>query len=149
MGKSEILHKNNVHSKIDKKKVAVWSISDDYYIGKPDCHYESIETPTQQNTRRELWVEYKHIKELPKLDKTMVKPKWSSDLQEAILTRKFRNRGNARVVIFVGGGHACRAIMFNNPMEWINGLSKTECERRATTLKELAEFIEKFVTSED
>lgn len=149
MAKPEIQQKNNVHKKINSKLVACWSINDDFYVGKPDCHYEALQSPSPSCTSRELWVEYKHIKELPKRADTLVTPKWSSQRQEEILTRKWRNRGNARAIIFVGSGRTCKAIIYNNPSEWNNGLTKTECEKRAVSLQDVANFIESYVTAED
>lgn len=122
---------------IDRTKVRVWKVRDDFTAGVPDCMYLSRVTRSQP-----LYVEYKHIKKLPARDSTMIVPKWHSGEQKEWLNEMHSAGCSALVIITFGEGREAGAIILYDK-EWDDGISTKEARRRAVTLNTCATIIER------
>ncbi|UDW84581.1 hypothetical protein K7G91_000866 [Pasteurella canis] len=119
-----------VHKKISQDGVWVWKICDAYMGGIPDAYYR------HRKTGRALWVEYKYLKSLPKLDSTRVVPNLSA-LQKKLLRETVESGQSACVIV----GYKNTGVVFETTSEWENGIEKSEFEKRSLSYKQLAEYI--------
>ena len=100
----------NEHSYVDKLKRLIaphvslfWKIKDDYQGGVVDIFIEG--------EHRDLWVEAKYLKALPKRDKTLIdlcNPKFLSPLQQRWIERRFTKRKDTLVIAGSPGGSVLR-----------------------------------------
>lgn len=125
-----------VHKKISTDDVWVWKICDAYMGGIPDAYYR------HRKTGGALWVEYKYIKALPKLESTRITPNLSA-LQLKLLKETVDSGQNACVIV----GYKNTGVVFTSVDEWENGIKKSEFEGRSMSYKELAEYITSKVSS--
>lgn len=115
-----------------------WKINDNFAGGVPDAFYRSLATPFGLP----LWVEYKFLKSLPKLETTVIKPKLSA--QQLVWLQQAVSSGEQALVI-VGvedqkrGKQTAGFIMVKN--EWTNGIQTQDASRRLRSMDELARII--------
>lgn len=111
-----------------------WKINDPYAGGVPD-HF--IEGPT-----RDLWLESKHLKELPKRGTTEInlcnEKRFLSKLQQEWLRRRSDKRGDAAVLVTCDNG---TAALFTD-REW--EISYTADEFKAK-LRPFADIVDQIV----
>ncbi|XWY20099.1 hypothetical protein ACNGTO_03315 [Bisgaard Taxon 45] len=119
-----------VHKKIPVDSVWVWKICDAYMGGIPDAYYR------HRKTGGALWVEYKYLKSLPKLNSTKITPNLSA-LQQKLLRETVESGQNACVIV----GFKNTGVVFESIDEWESGIEKGEFEKRSLSYKELAEYI--------
>lgn len=117
-----------VHKRLPKG-VLRWKIMDPYMGGIPDAMYIGA-------NGKSLWVEYKYIKALPKLDTTKIVPKLS-ELQRRMLV-DLESRGQ-QVIVVIGFGR--QGMILDSPREWNDGITKSEFCSRLMTYEELGRFI--------
>lgn len=107
----------------DTGRIFQWKINDPYAGGVPD---KFIEGPN-----RDLWLESKHIKELPKRGSTVIdlcnEKQYLSKLQQIWLKRRSDVRGDAAVLVSCPEG----AILFLHK-EWELPLTTEEFRKRVS-----------------
>lgn len=124
-----------VKGKLNKKNLEVWHPVDEFHKGIPDARYFSTD---QNPIQKALWVEYKHMSELPVRDTTKVKPSWSSDLQRKTLTAFARAGDNCRAVLFYGQEERVDTMLvfiFKTVDEWTNGVPVSEVRKRSISIQ--------------
>lgn len=124
-----------VKAKTDRKLFSVWHPVDEFHKGVPDARYYSTDDNPIQKA---LWVEYKHMSELPIRDTTKVKPSWSSDLQRQTLTAFARAGDNCRAVLFYGQDERVDTMLvfvFKTVDEWTNGVPVAEVRKRSMSIQ--------------
>lgn len=123
-----------INRKLRGRLRRVWKIKADMQGGVEDCYYLG---------ERDLWVEYKLIKTLPKRDSTRVVPELS-ELQKGWLLDHYATHGNAMVIVGVQdapGFRGCASIPFYSPEEWLNGVRRDIAHHRLLTYTGVAELI--------
>lgn len=124
-----------VKGKLDKHSVTVWHPVDEFHKGIPDARYVSTD---RNPVQKALWVEYKHMSELPVRDTTRVKPSWSSDLQRQTLTAFARAGDNCRAVLFYGQDERVDSMLvfvFKTIAEWTDGVPVAEVRKRSMSIQ--------------
>ena len=130
----------NEHSYIRKihsllpRAVYRWKVHDVITNGIPDCYYDSIHG-------RNLWVEYKWRPTLPKKPDTVIVPELSA-LQRAWLGERFDRGFDVRVIVGTPQG----GIIYHDPDEWIDGITTEHAKKRILLDKDIAAFIEDFLS---
>ncbi|MGR3808599.1 hypothetical protein SAMN05660772_01881 [Pasteurella testudinis DSM 23072] len=119
-----------VHKRLSNT-VWAWKINDNYMGGIPDAYYRSV------NGGRELWVEYKYLKSLPKRANTKIVPALSA-LQLKMLNDTLQAKQQAVVII----GYESRGIVLENPEEWVQGVAVDTFIERLMGYHQLAGYIE-------
>lgn len=137
-----------VKDKLDRKLVHIWHPVDEFHKGVPDARYYSVDgNPIQ----KALWVEYKHMSELPIRDTTKVKPSWSSDLQRITLTAFARAGDNCRAVLFYGQEERVDTMLvfvFKTVDEWTNGVTVEEIRKRSMSIQNYIKLINSMFTGD-
>ena len=117
---------------LDTGLVYQWKINDPYTNGVPD---RFIEGPN-----RDLWLEAKHIKNFPKLDKTIINlcnPNiYLSKLQQEWLFRRYNRRHDAAVIVSSSLG----AALFTD-LTWTIPLTAQDMKQRMRPLDEVVSQI--------
>lgn len=136
-GIQRIHDKTRKSNTINRHRVRVWKVRDDFTAGVLDCQYiNRIGLPIPP-----LYIEYKYVKELPKRDTTDVLPKWHSDEQKSWANEL--NNGINRVLIgIIFGSGRDAGIVFLKNGEWNEGITTYEAKQRAIELNSSASLIE-------
>ncbi len=137
----EATYTTAIHKKLPPH-IFHWKINDNFAGGVPDAYY-MIEGEPQT---RDLWVEYKLIKALPKRETTLIKPDLSP--QQVIWLRRLENSGkNVRIVVGVENhkvGRTCGSIVMSIA-EAVNGLLRANVEVRMLDYQGVADEFERIM----
>lgn len=138
-----------VKDKLDKARISIWHPVDEIHKGIPDARYFSTD---KNPIQKALWVEYKHMSELPVRDTTKVKPSWSSDLQRITLTAFARAGDNCRAVLFYGQNERVDTMLvfiFKTVDEWTNGVPVSEIRKRSMSIQSYIALLNKMFTGDE
>lgn len=125
-----------VNEKLDPRKIKVWKIKDDYQGGVPDALY--LPKISHSAAQTCVFVEYKFIKALPKLDKTCIIPALSE------LQKEWLRIASLTLPCFVIVGYkdtkAARGVVYTSN-EWLTGIPKADFVNRLWSYQEIADFL--------
>lgn len=128
----ESQYTRNVHKRLPPS-VQSWKINDNFFAGVSDAFYRRLDGPGIPT-----WIEYKYIKALPKKESTLIKPKLSA-MQIKWLNDAFNAGENAFVIV----GYKSKGSVFD--LTELDGITRTEFEKRLQSYQELANFINEVV----
>jgi hypothetical protein len=110
----------------------VWKINDTYAGGVPDCYYCDI--------GGQLFVEYKYVPKVPKLETTWLIPKLSGN-QKLWLQNRHLQKVDVAVVLGTPEG----AIVFTD-LSWIQGIQVKKLNQNILSPKGIANIIQLHVS---